>query len=312
MDKPDVLVTLDQEPENQQDELVAEKQSVGFEAILDIGSASELVRQFADSCEGQSNHHLKEAALKAYSPQIKQVREDELILEYLPMVHKIVSQVVCYLLPPLSREDLVSAGTIGLVKAARDFDPTRDAEFKTYAYIRIRGSVIDELRGWSFTPVSLKKQFAQAQQVLRQMTESDNKVPSDEELAERLGVPLEKMYRMFETARARHFLSIHGVSDEAPSLGSMLSSPDTTEPGESLEKQELLEALTKAIKELDERQRRVIVLYYNKELTMKQIASILEVTESRVSQLHASALFRLSVRLKRWREGESYQPCDVR
>ena len=136
--------------------------STELEVLLDIGSASKLVRQFADSCEGQSDHHLKEAALKAYSPQIKQVREDELILEYLPMVHKIVSQVVCYLQPPLSREDLVSAGTIGLVKAARDFDPTRDAEFKTYAYIRIRGSVIDELRGWSFTPVSLKKQFAQA------------------------------------------------------------------------------------------------------------------------------------------------------
>jgi RNA polymerase sigma factor for flagellar operon FliA len=288
------------------------KSSTGFEAELDIDEACALARQFADSFERQDNHHLKEAALKAYGPQIKQVREDELILEYIPMVHKIVQQVVCYLQPPLSREDLVSAGTIGLVKAARDFDPSRDAEFKTYAYIRIRGSVIDELRGWSFTPVSLKKQFAQAQEVLRLMTERDNRTPSDEELAERLGLPLEKMYRMFETARARHFLSLHGMNDEAPSLGSMLSCPDTADPGEGLERQELLEALTKAIGELDERQRRIIVLYYNKELTMKQVASILKVTESRVSQLHASALFRLSVRLKRWREGESYQPCNVR
>ena len=288
------------------------KSSTELDVVFGFDEACELARQFADSCECQDNQHLKEAALKAYGPQIKQVREDELILEYLPMVHKIVQQVVSYLQPPLSREDLVSAGTIGLVKAARDFDPSRDAEFKTYAYIRIRGAVIDELRGWSFTPVSLKKQFAHAQDVLRRMTESDNKVPSDEQLAERLGIPLEKMYKMFETARARHFLSLHGMNDEAPSLGSMLSAPDTAEPGEGLERAELLEALTKAISELDERQRRIIVLYYNKELTMKQVASILKVTESRVSQLHASTLFRLSVRLKQWSEGEGYQPCNVR
>ena len=105
---------------------------------------------------------------------------------------------------------------------------------------------------------------------------------------------------MFETARASHFLSIHGVSDEAPSLGSALCAVDESAPGESLERQELLAALGRAISQLDERQRRIIVLYYNKELTMKQIASILEVTESRVSQLHASALFKLSVQLKKW------------
>ena len=290
---------------------MTQKSSTELDVVFGYDEACELARQFAECVEHQDSHHLKEAALKAYGPQIKQVREDELILEFLPMVHKIVQQVVSYLQPPLSREDLVSAGTIGLVKAARDFDPTKDAEFKTYAYIRVRGAVIDELRGWSFTPVALKKQFAQAQEVLRQMTEEDdNKTPSDEALAERLGVPLEKMYRMFETARARHFLSLHGMNDEAPSLGSMLSCPDTADPGEGLERAELLEALTRAVSGLDERQRRIIVLYYNKELTMKQVASILEITESRVSQLHASALFRLSVKLKRWSEG--YQPCNVR
>lgn len=311
MDKQDVLVTLTQGiEEKQQDEQAVEKSSTELDVVFGYDEACELARQFAECVEHQDSHHLKEAALKAYGPQIKQVREDELILEFLPMVHKIVQQVVSYLQPPLSREDLVSAGTIGLVKAARDFDPTRDAEFKTYAYIRVRGAVIDELRGWSFTPVALKKQFAHAQEILRQMTEDDNKAPSDEALAERLGVPLEKMYRMFETARARHFLSLHGMNDEAPSLGSMLSCPDTSDPGEGLERAELLEALTKAVSGLDERQRRIIVLYYNKELTMKQVASILKVTESRVSQLHASALFRLSVKLKRWSEG--YQPCNVR
>ena len=86
-------------------------------------------------------------ALRAYDDQTRRRRQDELIVQYLPLVHRIVRQVASYLQPPLSHEDLISAGAIGLVKAARDFDPTRDAEFKTYAYIRIRGAVIDELRG---------------------------------------------------------------------------------------------------------------------------------------------------------------------
>jgi RNA polymerase sigma factor for flagellar operon FliA len=306
MDKLDGIVAVAQDSEvPQPNESIVEKSdaTASVDSLLGFDEARELAREFAATTEEPNNRRLKEQALRAYSQQISQAREDKLILEYLPMVHKIVQQVVTYLQPPLSREDLISAGTIGLVKAARDFDPTKDAEFKTYAYIRVRGSVIDELRGWSFTPVALKKQFAHAQEVLRRMTENGKAAPTDEQLAERLGVPLDKMYKMFETARARHFLSIHGVSDEAPSLGSMLSAADTVDPGEGLEKAELLEALTKAITALDNRQRRIIVLYYNKELTMKQIASILEITESRVSQLHASALFKLSVRLKRWRDG---------
>jgi len=85
-------------------------------------------------------------AARAYGQHARQARADQLVLEFLPLVHKIVAQVVSYLHPPLSKDDLIGAGTIGLVKAARDYDPSREAEFKTYAYIRIRGAVIDELR----------------------------------------------------------------------------------------------------------------------------------------------------------------------
>ncbi len=84
--------------------------------------------------------------------------ENERIVHFLPMVSKIARQVVSYLKPPLSFEDMVSAGTVGLVKAARDFDPSKGVEFKTYAYIRIKGSIIDELRGWSFVPANLHNQ----------------------------------------------------------------------------------------------------------------------------------------------------------
>jgi RNA polymerase sigma factor for flagellar operon FliA len=236
-------------------------------------------------------------AVRMYAGHARKPREDEMIVKFLPLVHKIVSQVATYLQPPLSREDLISAGTIGLVKAARDFDPSRDAGFKTYAYIRIRGAVIDELRSWSFAPPNIKRQFDQAQEISSRMMERDGQMPADEDVAQQLGISTEKMYRIFETARARHFLSIHGNTGESPMLGEMLACSTAMGPQEEIEREELIQVLTQAITQLPEKQRRIVVMYYQKELTMKQIAEVLEITESRVSQLHAAALFKLSVRL---------------
>ncbi len=240
-------------------------------------------------------------ALRAYGSQVKQSQEDQRIVQYLPLVHRIVSQVVTYLHPPLSREDLVSAGTIGLVKAARDYDPSRDAEFKTYAYIRVRGAVIDELRQWSFAPPSLSRQYEQAQDAAARFLEEKGTPPTDEELADRMEIPLEKLYQMFETVRMRHFLSIHGLDDEAPALGDCLADKGGPDPSYRIEREELIEHLAQAIQDLPKKQRRIIVLYYHKELTMKQIAEVLDITESRISQLHAAALFSLSTSLKRWK-----------
>ncbi len=258
-------------------------------------------QQCTEKCPESTNHPLKGRALKAYSHQTRQIREDQLIVTYLPLVHRIVQQVTSYLQPPLSREDLVSAGTIGLVKAARDYDPAHQTEFKTYAYIRIRGAILDELRSWSFAPSNFKKQFDQAQHVMQEMAGEDGELPSDTDLAGKLQMPVDKMYRMFENARARHFLSIHGLSDETPALGESLAAP-TAEPGDRIEQEELVEKLAQAIQKLPMKQRRIIILYYTRELTMKQIATTMEITESRVSQLHASALVKLASRLKAWRD----------
>ena len=243
-------------------------------------------------------------ALRAYDSQTRQRREDELIVQYLPLVHRIVHQVAAWLQPPLSRDDLVSAGCIGLVKAARDFDPSKDAEFKTYAYIRVRGAVIDELRGWSFAPPTAKKLFDRAQDAAEHFLQEHGVIASDEQIARALDLPLEKLYQVYETARARHFLSISGADDDTPALGSFLAAPDNA-PGDRMERQELKTALVEALKELPEKQRQIVLLYYHRELTMKQVAEVMELTESRISQLHAAALFKLAVRLKQWRHDDA-------
>jgi RNA polymerase sigma factor for flagellar operon FliA len=240
---------------------------------------------------------LKRAAKNAYSEQKEHAVGDDLVEQFLPMVHKIVQRAVTYLRPPLSQEDLVSAGMVGLLKAARDYDPSREAEFQTYAYIRIRGAVLDELKSHSFMPAHVNKQIREATQLRIDLTEQRGVSPTDEELAQKLQITVDKLYQTFNHARAKHFLSFDR-SFEDESLSGFLMADDTPEPSQRMEQAELVEQLTEAVQQLDERQRQIIVLYYQQELTMKQIAEVFGLTEPRVSQLHAKAIFNLSVKLK--------------
>lgn len=251
----------------------------------------------------EAGDHLTAVALRTYSGhRIRRISDDD-ILALLPMVNKIARRAATYLRPPLSFDDLVSAGTIGLLKAARDYDASHQAEFKTYAYIRVKGAVLDELRRASLLPSSVSRQLREALEISREITDRTGVPPTDEELARQLNVPVEDVYALYESARAQHFVSIDGSAGEGPALGGVLAAADTMRPDSALEKAELLRQLTAAMQELDERRLQIIVLYYHQHLTMKQIAEVLEITESRVSQLHASALFILSVKLEQWKDG---------
>jgi len=253
-----------------------------------------------------SRKHLNSVALRAYSGQKRSTKtevKNEQIAELLPMVHRIVRQVVTYLRPPLSFEDMVSAGAVGLVKAARDFDPSHHAEFKTYAYIRIKGAVLDELRGSSLLPANLDKRIRSARQLSRKILEQTGTAPTDAELAEKLGISIDELFETFENARAQYFVSLDAFGEDSPALGNLLAAANTSAPDEQIERAELIDKLAEAIQQLSKRRRQLILLYYQQHLTMKQIAEIFEITESRVSQLHASALFNLSVKLRYWKDG---------
>ena len=253
-----------------------------------------------------SRKHLKCVALRAYSGQKKSNKagiDDEQITELLPMVHRIVRQVVTYLRPPLSFEDMVSAGAVGLVKASRDYDPSHHTEFKTYAYIRIKGAVIDELRASSMLPANLNKKIRRARQLSRKILEQTGTNPTDAELAEKLGITIDELSETFESARAQYFVSLDGFNEESPVLSNLLAAAHTSAPDQQIEQVELIDNLTEAIQKLSDRQRQIILLYYQQHLTMKQIAEVFEITESRVSQMHASAIFNLSVKLRQWKDG---------
>jgi RNA polymerase sigma factor FliA len=242
---------------------------------------------------------LQANASEAYATHSQKAREEEWIVSHLPMVRHIVNKIAGHLGPSADMDDLISAGTLGLVKAARAFDPSKHAEFGTYAYIRIQGEVIDELRGRSFVPAESNRAIRRVQEAHQMFQSVHSRTPDDEELAAQAGLPVEKLFKTLEDARRRHFMSIHGLSDEEPSLGDLLPDNNEDAPESRAERTELAELLAQAIQELPERDRTVILLYYERDLTMKEIAATLEITESRVSQMHAGALFRLSMRMRR-------------
>ncbi|MHC4644143.1 MAG: sigma-70 family RNA polymerase sigma factor [Planctomycetota bacterium] len=256
-------------------------------------------RKLTESSRG----NLKTVALRTYSSHQEKPVNDEQITEFLPLVRRIAQRVATYLKPPLSLEDLVSAGTVGLMKASRDFDPSHQAEFKTYAYTRIKGAVLDELRDCSLLPSHLNKQIKDAVRTSRKIMQETGTTPNDAELANKLGISLEKLYKTFENARAQHFISIDNFGGEQNSLVDLLAAPNATTPDQQLERTELTDKLSEAIQLLDDRRQQIILLYYQQDLTMKQIAKVFEITESRVSQLHASALFYLSLKLRQWKDG---------
>lgn len=242
------------------------------------------------------------SALRAYEVRRPGAMPDDQLAEFLPMVHRIARTVVGLVRPPLSFEDLVSAGVVGLIKAVRDYDACYGAGLKTYAYIRIKGAILDELRNASMLPAAVSRQLKTIQDLSRRITEKTGTPPTEEELADALGVSPSEIGQLMDNAWTQRCVSLSTLEGEGPSLDETLPSPHATRPDRQLVRTEMVEGLAGAIGRLDPKRRQIVVLYYRKHMTMRQIAEVLGITESRVSQLHASALYALSDTLRVWED----------
>jgi len=194
----------------------------------------------------------------------------------------------------LDAEDLVSFGTIGLINAVDRFDPSRGVRFEAFASARIRGAVIDQLRTLNWLPRSAVTRVKQVETALATL----GRPAKEEEAAKELGVPLERYRQMLMEAGLSLLsldapLSMFGQDDELLTLRDLLEDQVTVSPAEAMEKKELLATLSSAIEYLPKREQILLSLYYVEELTMKEISKIMEVSESRVCQLHTQALARL-------------------
>lgn len=217
---------------------------------------------------------------------------DQLILDHLPLLHHIVGRMAFDIPGRIERDDLLGWGMIGLVAAADSWDASRGLKFSTYAFPKIRGAILDELRRLDFLPRGRREKLRDLERVMATLEQSNGTPPSPEEIAGSLGIPLEEVDEIMHSARVAGCVSLEdGPTNE---LSQMLSDPKSEDPVGSAEWREMRSLLIKAITRLPEQEKTVITMYYGEELLLKEIGVILGVTESRVSQIHSRALYRLN------------------
>lgn len=225
---------------------------------------------------------------------------DRLLLEHLPQVQYIARRIHDRLPPQVLLEDLVHAGILGLMDAVRKYDPSKNVQLKHYAEFRIRGAILDSLRQIDWSPRALRRQARRLEQAIAECKARFGRDPSETEIAEELGVPLESLHHLLGDLRGLDIGSLPSDSTE-PGGGdeSVQSKMHATEddPFHRTLRAEMAGLLSKAIGELPDREREVLALYHFEELTMKEVGAVLGIGESRVSQIHTTALLRLRVRL---------------
>jgi RNA polymerase sigma factor for flagellar operon FliA len=226
---------------------------------------------------------------------------DQLITEYLPYVKRIVQRLAVHLPSTVDIDDLMNVGVIGLIQAVDRYDPRRDNKFMTYAIFRIKGAVLSELRARDFLSRSNRRKIRELESAYLRLEQKLGREADDQEVARELGVDLEQVYRTKQMSSIS-FISLEelGISsrDEKEKLLSYLINNE--DDALSMTKlKELKEAMAQAIKQLPEKERLVISLYYLDELTMKETGKVLGITESRVSQIHSQAILHLRTKLRK-------------
>lgn len=224
------------------------------------------------------------------------------ILKHLPLVHTIVERVAAHLPPSVDRDDLFHAGVIGLMDALNRFDASRDNAFSTYAVLRIRGAVIDELRARDWVPRSARERARDYQRTVGELSRELGRSPNDGELATALGVAESELSDLERGAHLATQVSLDQPVGEDTPLGALLAAPDGEDanPARFLERDDLRKVLAKALATLTEQERLVVKMYYFEHLLLKEIAAVLGVTESRVCQIHGRIMGVLRARVAQY------------
>jgi RNA polymerase sigma factor for flagellar operon FliA len=235
---------------------------------------------------------------KAEGTRLPAERDRE-VLAHLPLVHSVVERIAAHLPASVDKDDLLHAGVIGLIDALNRFDASRDNAFSTYAVLRIRGQVIDELRERDWIPRSARNRAREYHQAVAELSGTLNRIPNDQELAAHLGVDENSLLVLEQESQLATQISLDAPTGDDNQLGSTLSRNDdeTANPARNLERQDQRELLGKLLTTLSEQERQIVQMYYFENLLMKEIAAVLGVTESRICQIHSRILALLRVRL---------------
>ena len=222
--------------------------------------------------------------------------DQDVLIRHAPLVKKIALHLQGKLPASVQLDDLIQAGMIGLLSASRSFDAGKGAKFETWAGTRIRGAMIDELRGSDWTPRSTARQMREVAAAIKSAQASLMRPPTDREIAAELGVTLDDYHKITHDIASVKLLSADELSEvEGEEFGEVEST--AMQPEEIAHEHDLNRLLIQAIDELPEREKLVMSLYYDEELNLKEIGAVLEVSESRISQIHGQAVARLRARI---------------
>ena len=237
-----------------------------------------------------SRNHLWKEYMSTKNSEIR----DKIILEYAPLVKIVAGRLSIYLGYNVEYDDLVSYGIFGLIDAIDKFDLEKNVKFETYASLRIRGAILDQIRKMDWIPRSVRQRQRKIDEAMKQIEMRTGKTASDEELAKQLGLTDEELCSWQTQLKVTNVVSLNEFEENGSEP--MIDSAHPvrfSQPEEVVEEAEIKEKLAESLELLTEKERRVIELYYYEDMTLKEISKILEVSESRISQLHTKALNKM-------------------
>lgn len=240
--------------------------------------------------------------LKDYRSTVDPKVKDEIVIEYAPLIRYIAQKIAARLPSNIELDDLISCGVIGLMDAIEKFDPTRDNKFKTYAEFRIRGSILDELRAQDWVPRSIREKAKLLERTYKKLESSLGRAATDEEMCKALDISQDQFHSLLNQAKSVSLLNIDDSSSfnrgDKKLLSGIVQEGQLNNPFYAVSYKNMQDKIKEGIKALPEKQRLVLSLYYFEDLNLKDIGQVLDVTESRVSQLHTQAITKLRMRLK--------------
>lgn len=240
----------------------------------------------------------KEKLWEEYQKKKTPELREKIIIEYAPLVKLVAGRLSMYLGYNVEYEDLVSYGIFGLIDAIDKFDLAKEVKFETYASLRIRGTILDQIRKMDWIPRTVRQKQKKIDEAIKQIEMRTGKTAQDDEIAAELGLTGDELLTWQSQLKVTNVVSLNEYIEQGtePVMDARNNS-HFAQPEDNIQEEELKKVLSEAIDLLTEKEKKVILLYYYEDLTLKEISNILEVSESRVSQLHTKALSKMRKRM---------------
>lgn len=238
--------------------------------------------------------------LEEYEKTKASETREKIILEYAPLVKVVAGRLSMYLGYNVEYEDLVSYGIFGLIDAIDKFDCLKEVKFETYASLRIRGAILDQIRKMDWIPRTIRQKQKKIETVIKEIEQETGHSATEEEIAEKLGISNDEYADWQSQMKITGLVSLNEYMEQGSDVSQDVGRNTAARfesPEERVEKAELAKVLGEALELLTEKERKVITLYYYEDLTLKEISNVLEVSESRISQLHTRALQKMKVQM---------------